>query len=491
MCGIVGVRIFHNSDKWKEKIKSLVFSTEARGRDGFGMVLKTPSSLEILKKRVRMSEAAAEVSSFLENIRVGSMLIVSSRAQPLPEESSVSTDNIPPFVSRSKEWWVVHNGTISNDKELAKELGITVSVDTQVIAEMLSKFSSVKKICEKLVGGFAVVAMAPVYGHFLVFKNYKTLWYVWNEDLFAVASEREQLLPFAKSRIYGVEMFPRDMIFSVKENGKIIMQPFNREVFGSIPPLDDNKAVVVTSGGLDSSTAAFVAKKIHGKDIVLLNFDYGQRAAEREWEAVQAVAKKLGTEARRIDLKWLGALGKSPLTDRNIELPLGMRSVESTLCFVPARNFVMIAYAAAVAEAEGRKWIYYGNNLEEEGVYPDNDREFIHTMNEALAYGTLRGGIKIRNCLSRLMKVEIVALGTHLGVPFESTWSCDTEGVKVGDKILPCGICGCCTTRWHAFRRAGIPDPEQYAQEPIDKYPWLKRKETTKIDVKELISRLE
>jgi len=491
MCGIVGIRVFRNSDRWKQKIKNLVFSTEARGRDGFGMVLKTPTSLAVLKKRERMSKVASEVSDFLENIQARSMLLVSSRAQPLPEESSVDIDNIPPFVSRNKEWWVVHNGTISNDRELAKELEITVRVDTQVIAEMLTN-TSVRKICEKLVGGFAVIAMAPSYGHFLVFKNYKTLWYVWNEDLFAVASEREQLLPFAKGGIYGVEMFPRDTIFSVKENGRIIAQPFNKTVWGSLPELDENKAVVVTSGGLDSSTAAFVAKKIHGvKDVLLLNFDYGHRAADREWEAVQAVAEKLGAEARHIDLKWLGQLGRSPLTDRGIELPLGMRSVESTLCFVPARNLVMVVYAAAVAEAEGRKWIYYGNNLEEEGVYPDNDREFLYAVNEALAYGTLRGGIRIRNCLARLMKVEIVALGTYLGVPFDRTWSCDTEGVKVGDKTLPCGICGCCTTRWHAFRRAGIPDPEQYAQEPIDKYVWLERGETTKVDIDEIISRLE
>ncbi|MFH1290086.1 MAG: 7-cyano-7-deazaguanine synthase, partial [Nanoarchaeota archaeon] len=121
----------------------------------------------------------------------------------------------------------------------------------------------------------------------------------------------------------------------------------------------------MVSGGIDSVTSAYIAKKLHRKEVTLLNFDYGQRAAIKEREAVQKVGQHLGCSVVQFDLTILGSWGKSPLTDKTIELPLGMKSVESTLCWTPGRNMLMISFAAAYAESQGIKWLYYGNNMEE------------------------------------------------------------------------------------------------------------------------------
>jgi len=260
------------------------------------------------------------------------------------------------------------------------------------------------------------------------------------------------------------------------------VQPIRNAYWASTPPLNPDKAVVVTSGGIDSITSAYVAAKVHGKQVTLVHFNYGQRSEEREEAAVREIAMHhLGVPYRILDLRLLGDLGQSPLTDRSIELPLGMESVESTLCWVPARNMLMVSYAAAVAEAEGAAWIYYGNNMEEEATgYGDNDLDFISIFNDLLEYGTLRG-VQIRQALCRLMKPELLHVGHHLGVPYHLTWSCD-EGF---DK--PCGICGCCTTRRYAFKRAGLTDEQMYREPLRDVYPWEGAK---KYDPKDLLSRV-
>lgn len=275
------------------------------------------------------------------------------------------------------------------------------------------------------------------------------------------------------------ELYPRRfpennvVVFSNKE--KVETATINRQFWSSTPDLNDNKAVIVVSGGIDSVTAAHIAQKVHGKQIELVNFNYGQRSAEKEWGAVQLAASQLSCKSQCIDLTLLGKWGMSPLTDRSIELPLGKRSVESTLCWTPGRNMLMIAYSAAYAEAIGAKWLYYGNNMEEEATgYSDNDLEFIYLFNDLLKYGTLKG-VQIKRALGRLMKKEILQVGDYLGVDYAKTWSCD-EGFD-----LPCGVCGCCTTRQNAFRRAGLEDEQTYMEKLKDRYNW-ERSDPTEFD---------
>jgi len=398
-----------------------------------------------------------------------------SRAQPLPEAETtllpMKYDNLT----------MVFNGTLSNDGELIREWNLLDDkVDTWTAIQMWGKFGW--KCCEKFVGGFAFGVYDEFKDVFVVAKNFKTLWYINTKDYFVFASEKEFLLVDGSVRDEFEEAYPRrfpqNTVAGFNREGKLFSDRIKRKFWSHTPDLDLNKAVIVISGGIDSSTSAYIAKKLHSKEVFLLNFDYGQRSSEREWEAVQCIAESLESKYVQIDLRRLGEWGSSPLTDKSIELPLGMQSVESTWCWTPARNMLMIAYAAAYAEAKGIKWIYYGNNLEEEATgYSDNDLEFVYLYNQLLDYGTLKG-VKIKRALGRVMKPEILHIGNYLGVPYRSTWSCD-EGFEI-----PCGICGCCTTRRYAFLRAGFNDEQKYLHPLRDQYPWIGSKS---YDVKKLL----
>ena len=113
--------------------------------------------------------------------------------------------------------------------------------------------------------------------------------------------------------------------------------------------------------------------------------------------------------------------------------------------------------------------------------YSDNDLDFLYLYNQLLEYGTLTG-VKIKRMLARLMKPEILQVGNYLGVPYKFTWSCDR-----GEKS-PCGGCGCCTTRRHAFKVAGLKDEQEYLNSLTDNYVSV---EPRKYDIKKLLSLLE
>ena len=383
--------------------------------------------------------------------------IGASRARPLPEGTTFT------YPHKFNDMSIVFNGTLSNADEIACEEEIAMTVDTQVIGPMVMKYGSIGA-AERFVGGFAIIIGEEDKG-LTIIRNFKTLYYVRLEDCILIASEKEFLEPLGGGLMSGQEplSFPRNHVVKIGPDGNIRSRPFKPSIWGGCE-LDENKAIIVASGGIDSATAAAIAKNMHGKQVLMLNFDYGQRSAAREWQAVKDVAKALDVEAEHIKVDFTQVYSGSPLTDRSMELPLGKKSVESTLCWVPARNFSMLSIAASMAEARGYKWLYFGNNMEEEATgYSDNDLEFVVRMNAVLEYGTLRS-VKIKRALARLMKIEIIALGTMLGVPFDKTWSCD-EGFE-----QPCGICGCCTTRRHAFVEAGIPDEQEYLHPLKDEY---------------------
>lgn len=449
MCGIYGAYAFTEKgkveiQKYKEK---LIKTSKLRGGDGHGHF-------------------------DFENGYLGV-----SRAQPLPEIS-----NIPLPISNDR-FVMSFNGTLSNDRELNEEYNFIPNrnfVDTEIALKLWNEKNW--KACNEMVGGFAFIVYDKLKKTLTIAKNFKTLWYIKTTDFMIFASEKEFL--FTKQNPFLLEYpnrFPQNSVLILDSKG-ISYETIKRLYWSHTPDLNNKAAVIVTSGGIDSITSAYIARRIHKKQITLIHFDYGQRASKKEWEAVKYVAGDLKCECFLVDLTLLGSWGKSPLTDRAIPLPLGMKSVESTLCWTPGRNMLMISYAAAYAESIGSKWLYYGNNLEEEATgYSDNDLEFIYIFNDLLDYGTLKG-VKIKRALARLMKPEILVLGNYLKVPFEKTWSCD-EGGK-----FPCGICGCCTTRRHAFLRAGLPDEQRYLEKLQDNYPW---KKPIVYDLNKILNRIE
>lgn len=218
----------------------------------------------------------------------------------------------------------------------------------------------------------------------------------------------------------------------------------------------DNRCLVVCSGGLDSTTAAAHALKIDGRQPVLLHFRYGCRAEVREVEAVRNVAAALGVEHLVVDLSWLKQLGGSRLTDPQAPIAGPIEGAEYPHEWVPARNLLMIAHAAALCDACGFGEIYMGLNLEEGAVYPDNTVEFYERLNAVLPLATLRRPV-IRMPLARMMKWQIVRHAVAIGAPIHLSWSCYRSGP------LHCGQCGPCYLRRTAHAMINRPDSVQYA----------------------------
>jgi 7-cyano-7-deazaguanine synthase len=218
----------------------------------------------------------------------------------------------------------------------------------------------------------------------------------------------------------------------------------------------DNRCLVICSGGLDSTTAATHALKVDGREPTLLHFRYGCHAEAREVEAIRNIASALGVESILAELSWLKQLGGSSLTDPQASIAGPVEGAEFPHEWVPARNLVMVAYAAALCDARGIREIYMGLNLEEGAVYPDNTVEFYERLNSLLPLATLSRPV-IRMPLARMMKWQIVRHAHAIGAPIHLSWSCYRSGP------LHCGQCGPCYLRRTAHAMMNLPDSVQYA----------------------------
>ena len=224
------------------------------------------------------------------------------------------------------------------------------------------------------------------------------------------------------------------------------------------------KAVILASGGLDSTVAAAVARR-DGYRLYLLSVDYGQRH-RRELECAAAVAKALGAEEHRIVTVDLRAIGGSALTDE-IAVPKGRSDTERAegipSTYVPARNAILLAMAVGYAERVQAHAVYIGANVVDYSGYPDCRPEFLRAMETVARLGTRAGiggqSVEIKAPLLQLSKADIIALGARLGVPFELTHSCydPTSGGEA------CGLCDSCLIRLEGFRDARRTDPIRYA----------------------------
>lgn len=223
--------------------------------------------------------------------------------------------------------------------------------------------------------------------------------------------------------------------------------------------MNQSKAVVLLSGGLDSATTLAMAVA-DGMRCYAMSFDYGQRHRS-ELDAAKLVAKSLGALEHR-DMKIdLGKLGGSALTDENIPVPVE-RSEGVPVTYVPARNTVFLSFALAWAEVLDARAIYIGVNAVDYSGYPDCRSDFIRAF-ETLANLATKAGVQgkkleIRTPLIHLTKAQIIQKGIGLGVDYGSTVSCyqaDSQG-------RACGECDSCILRRTGFADAGIPDPTRY-----------------------------
>ena len=226
----------------------------------------------------------------------------------------------------------------------------------------------------------------------------------------------------------------------------------------------DRRAVVLFSGGLDSTTCLAMAQD-QGFAVTAVSFDYHQRHRV-ELDAATRVLKHYGvTDHRVFGVALFREIGGSALTDNGIAVPqTGRPEAGIPVTYVPARNLVFLSYALGVAEQVGATDIFIGVNAVDYSGYPDCRPEFIdsftQTANLAVKAGVEGQRFTIHTPLIDLTKAEIIQQGAALGVPYRLTHSCYAP---VGDKA--CGRCDSCVLRARGFAAAGVPDPTPYATE--------------------------
>lgn len=213
------------------------------------------------------------------------------------------------------------------------------------------------------------------------------------------------------------------------------------------------KAIVLLSGGLDSTVALYKAKADGFDELYALSFDYGQRHA-RELECAKASAQEIGVVAHNVVSLKLDLWGGSSLTDKTMTVEDGdveKEGIPNT--YVPARNMVFLSVAASYAEAVGARDIFIGVSEVDYSGYVDCRQGFIDAMEQAINMGTVcavEKGEKIRIHAPFIdkTKAQEIKLGRELGVDFDLTWSCYNGGEE------PCGTCDSCLLREKAFREA-------------------------------------
>ncbi|VUT25466.1 MAG: queuosine biosynthesis protein QueC [Candidatus Methanolliviera sp. GoM_asphalt] len=213
------------------------------------------------------------------------------------------------------------------------------------------------------------------------------------------------------------------------------------------------RAVVLLSGGLDSSTLAYYVKSI-GYDLYAITFDYGQRS-RRELNSAEEIGRILGVKEHKFIKINLREIGGSALTDK-MEVPkfsrLRMEHSQIPITYVPARNTIFLSISLAYAEVVGADAIFYGANCLDYSGYPDCRPEYIDAFREVARLGTKRGvegsPIRIETPFLFYDKSQIVKKALELNVPIEKTWSCYEDGEE------PCGKCESCLLRKKGIEEA-------------------------------------
>lgn len=223
-----------------------------------------------------------------------------------------------------------------------------------------------------------------------------------------------------------------------------------------------SKAIVLLSGGLDSTTCLAVALK-EGYEVYPMSFDYSQRHS-RELEKAQEICSFYNIKSHKI-IK-IDNVGGSALTDMSIDVPEFKGTSEIPATYVPARNIIFLSYAVGYAEVVDADAIFIGVNAIDYSGYPDCRPEFIAAFEKMIKVGTKRGvegkPIEISTPLLQLSKAEIIKLAHESGAPLHLTTSCYNGGE------VACGTCDSCILRLKGFKEAGIEDPIDYKIRKID-----------------------
>ena len=221
-----------------------------------------------------------------------------------------------------------------------------------------------------------------------------------------------------------------------------------------------SKAIVLLSGGLDSTTVLAIAKA-HDFECYALSFDYGQKQRS-ELESAKTIANQFKVAEHRIMKISLADIGGSALTDDKIDVPKYSESNEIPVTYVPARNTIFLSFALAWAEVIDCQKIYIGVNALDYSGYPDCRPEFIKAFEDMANLATKQSvegeKIEIKTPLISMTKAEIIQKGLSLGVDYSQTISC----YLANSNGEACGECDACVLRINGFNNANIKDPTFY-----------------------------
>lgn len=229
---------------------------------------------------------------------------------------------------------------------------------------------------------------------------------------------------------------------------------------------DIKKAIILSSGGLDSTTVMALARQA-GYDLYAMSFDYGQRHIF-ELEAAKKIARVYGVKAHLVINTDLTRIGGSALTDA-ISVPKNRRlkAMENEIppTYVPARNTIFLSYALAWSEVLNTPDIFMGVNAVDYSGYPDCRPEYIHAFEQMANLATKAGvegkfKVQIHTPLIRMTKADIIRKGLELGVDYGLTHSC----YDPDDRGNACGECDSCLLRKKGFADAGVNDPTTYVK---------------------------
>jgi 7-cyano-7-deazaguanine synthase len=221
-----------------------------------------------------------------------------------------------------------------------------------------------------------------------------------------------------------------------------------------------NSAIVLLSGGLDSTTCLAIAKADGFAPIYTMAFDYGQRH-RHELSAAERLSRSMGAAEHRVVNIDLRQFGGSALTadvavpkDRDEKAMAG----DIPITYVPARNTIFLSYSLAWAEVLDCDHVYIGVNALDYSGYPDCRPEFVASFQQTARLGTTRTGFTIHAPLVHLTKAQIIHRGVQLNVDYAQTHSC-YDPTPAG---LACGHCDSCILRKKGFAEARVPDPTRY-----------------------------
>jgi len=218
------------------------------------------------------------------------------------------------------------------------------------------------------------------------------------------------------------------------------------------------KAVCLLSGGMDSTTLAYLAKDM-GYDILALHLNYSQRTEKKERECAIKVADNLdAADFVEINVDYFAKFGASSLTDMNIDVEPGvLGKADHPNTYVPFRNANLISIATSYCESRNGDAVFIGVQSGDHTGYPDCTPKFIQAMQNVITIGTQSDKkIQLLTPFVELNKTEILKKGITLKVPYEDTWSCYSEN------DCACGVCSSCLARLKAFSDLGIEDPIPY-----------------------------